>query len=267
MATYDVDFDDLYSFYTFAMSQSNSREKCSRETRDLDWYGGVSWEEACFLANYGWEKGTIEVEKYRAVLYGNLVEYLPRQSIISAISGYAVDVGAYLSNAPECFYRREMNKPVASAPVVRIVVSLAFSASVKPEVITKRGAMVCAMVDAIEHSGYSVEIIGNEACESKGITSEINIVLKQSAQPLNIPAMAFCLAHPAMLRRMLFSVEEKTGWADFADHYGTPVDASESGDIYFGAIRSEVSPSVEDMTNVILNRMMEIGIELNDKTA
>ena len=263
MANYNIDFDDLYSFYTFAMSQSGSREKSSRTVDNLDWYGGASWEEACFLVNHGWEKGTIEVEKYRAVLYKNLVEYLPRQSIINAVSGFAVDVGAYLSNAPECFYRREMKESIATAPVVRIVVSLAFSASVKPEVITKRGAMICAMADAIEHSGYSVEIVGNEACESKGERSEINIILKQSTQALNVPTIAFCLAHPAMLRRMLFSVEEKTGWADYADRYGTPVDASESGDIYFGAIRSEVSPSVEDITTDILNRMQSIGIDLS----
>lgn len=122
--------------------------------------------------------------------------------------------------------------------------------------------MICAIADAIEQSGYSVEIIGNEAVESRGINSEINIVLKQSTYALNVSSLAFCLAHPAMLRRLLFSAEEKTGWADFAYAYGTPIDASDPGDIYFGAIRTSVSPSIEDMTEEILSKMKDIGIEL-----
>ena len=262
MANYNLDFEDLYSFYRFAMTQSDSRTKISRKMYDLGWYGGVTWKEACQLATHGWEEGAMEVEKYRALLYENLVQYLPRQNIVNAVSGYAVDVGAYLSNSPECFYRREMNEPIANAPVVRIVVSLAFSASVRPEIITKRGAMICAMVDAIEQSGYSVEIIGNEAVTSRGKNSEINIILKQSTRALNVASLAFCLAHPAMLRRLLFSAEEKTGWADFAYEYGTPIDASEPGDIYFGAICTSVSPSIEDMTEDVLSMMKSIGIGL-----
>ena len=262
MENYNLDFEDLYSFYRFAMTRSDSREKSSRKMYNLDWYGGVTWKEACQLATHGWEEGAREVEKYRALLYENLVQYLPRQNIENAVSGYAVDVGAYLSNAPECFYRREMNEPVATAPVVRIVVSLAFSASVRPEIITKRGAMICAMADAIEQLGYSVEIIGNDAVESRGKYSEINIVLKQSTCTLNVATLAFCLAHPAMLRRLLFSAEEKTGWADFAYAYGVPIDSSNRGDIYFGAIRTGVSPSIEEMTEDVLSKMKGVGIEL-----
>ena len=262
MANYNLDFEDLYSFYRFAMTRSDSRKKSSRRMSNLGWYGGVTWKEACQLATHGWEEGAREVEKYRALLYENIAQYLPRQNIENAVSGYAVDVGAYLSNVPECFYRREMNEPIANAPVVRIVVSLSFSASVHTEIITKRGAMICAMADAIEQSGYSVEIIGNEAAESWGEKSEINIVLKQSTRALNVATLAFCLAHPAMLRRLLFSAEEKTGWADFDTLYGSPIDSSDPGDIYFGAIRTSVSPSIEDMTEDVLSKMKGIGIEL-----
>lgn len=262
MANYDLDFEDLYSFYRFAMTQSDSGEKSSRKMYDLGWYGGVTWKAACQLATHGWEEGAREVEKYRALLYENLVQYLPRQNIENAVSGYAVDVGAYLSNAPECFYRREMNEPIANAPVVRIVVSLAFSASVHPEIITKRGAMICAMADAIEQLGYNVEIIANESTASRGEKCEINIVLKQSTRALNVSCLAFCLAHPAMLRRLLFSAEEKNGWADFAYDYGVPIDSSDPGDIYFGAIRTSVSPSIEDMTKDVLSKMKDLGIKL-----
>ena len=65
-----------------------------------------------------------------------------------------------------------------------------------------------------------------------------------------------------MLRRLLFSAEEKNGWADFAYAYGVPIDASDPGDIYFGAIRTFVSPSIEDMTEDVLSKMKGIGIEL-----
>lgn len=264
MANYSRDFDDLYSFYRFAMTRSDSRNKSSRKMYDLGWYGGVTWKEACQLATCGWTEGAREVEKYRAIIYENLVEYLPKQNVENAVSGYAVDIGAYLSNCPECFYRRELSEPIAKAPVVRIVVSLSFSASVHPEIIVKRGAMICAMADAMEQAGYSVEIIANDSVEYGGATSEMNVVVKQSTGALNVASLAFCLAHPAMLRRMFFSAEERTGWADYAYAYGYPIDASEPGEVYFGALRTAVSPSIEEMTNDILHKMKGLGIEIHE---
>jgi len=43
--------------------------------------------------------------------------------------------------------------------------------------------------------------------------------------------LAFCLAHPAMLRRIMFSVAELEGWSDFVYNYGYPAEASDKGDI------------------------------------
>ena len=265
MANYNRDFEDLYSFYRFAMTRCDSRNKSSREKHNLSWYGGVTWKEACQLATCGWAEGAREVEKYRAIIYENLVEYLPQQNIENAVSGYAVDIGAYLSNCPECFYRRELSKPVAKAPVVRIVVSLSFSASVHPEIIVKRGAMICAMADAVEQAGYSVEIIANDSAEYRGVTSEMNVVVKQSTRALNVASLAFCLAHPAMLRWLFFSAEERTGWADYAYAYGYPIDASEPGEVYFGAIRTGVSPSMDEMKSDILKRMSKLGILIPER--
>ena len=262
MRNYNRNFRDLFSFYRYSMRESNSSKKVSRKSTDLDWYGGVTWDEACSLATHGWEKGLEEIECYRVELYENIVNTIPTQAIAHDVSGYAVDVGAYLSNDPACFLRRDIVESVAKTRIVRVVVSLSASASVKPEIIIKRGAMICAMVDAMEQAGYSVEIVGNEHTKSYRATSETNIVLKQSNQPLNVSCLAFCLAHPAMLRRMLFSLKELIGWADYSDAYGIPIDATNQGDIYFGAICADRSPSTREMTETILSKMKLFGIEL-----
>ena len=52
---------------------------------------------------------------------------------------------------------------------------------------------------------------------------------KKAQQSLNIVELAFCLAHPAMLRRFMFSVAELEGWADYAHAYGIPDEATDKG--------------------------------------
>ncbi len=53
-----------------------------------------------------------------------------------------------------------------------------------------------------------------------------------ATQSLSMIELVFCLAHPAMFRRMVFSLAEQEGWSDFAPGYGYPARASNRGDLY-----------------------------------
>lgn len=265
MENYYRRFPDWNSFLRFALQRSDSRNKTSRQMHDLDWFGGVTWKEAWELATHGWKEGAEKIKHYRTEIFNLLSEHIPTQSVVNATTGYAVNVGAYLSNDPECFIYRELNNNDEPPKQFRLVVSVARSSSVSSEVIITRGAMICAMVDAIEMAGHRVEIICNEKSESYGRVHEIDIVVKQYNQPLNIAGLSFCLAHPAMSRRLLFSADERTGWADFARNYGTPVDATDQGDNYFGAMRTSTCPDIKEVESEIIERMVSMGIILEKK--
>ena len=109
MENYYRRFPDWNSFLRFALQRSDSRNKTSRQMHDLDWFGGVTWKEAWELATHGWKEGAEKIKHYRTEIFNLLSEHIPTQSVVNATTGYAVNVGAYLSNDPECFIYRELN--------------------------------------------------------------------------------------------------------------------------------------------------------------
>ena len=232
-------FEELYDFWDFAFKESDARRKASRELKS-DWNGDVSWNKTKRLAFNGWNDGLKEIEKYQASLNELTTSKIVRHLPVYAVAGSSVSVGNYLSNDPECFVFREYGEIRQEGKIVKLVCSVSFSSSISAATIMQRGAMICALVDAIEYAGYRAEVICNFSARFKKGSFEVDVTIKKANQPLNRIELAFCLAHPAMLRRVLFSVAEIEGWSDFAFAYGCPSKASNPGDFYIDEIFSDV---------------------------
>ncbi|MBK7037860.1 MAG: hypothetical protein IPH42_16340 [Bacteroidetes bacterium] len=122
--------------------------------------------------------------------------------------------------------------------------------------------MICALVDALEYAGHRAEVICNVAASRNQYDRdghnkengwfEVDVKVKPSDQPVELSSLAFCLAHPSMLRRIVFSVEELVGWSDYADRYGYPAEATEKGDIYIKEIFSGLVSNDEAISWVLL---------------
>ena len=181
---------------------------------------------------------------------------------IDSINGFAVNVGAFLSNMPECFFDREYEKRNYPGGLFTLVVSCSYSCNVSTDVVIQRGALICALVDALEYAGNRVEVICNETSTSGNYKNETDIVIKKHDQPLDLTGLAFCLAHPAMLRRILFSINELSGWADLSNDYGYPAEASYKGDIYIDEINSGKITDSEALI-WLKEKLKSLGVEMN----
>lgn len=266
-------FDDLSSFWRYAMQDSTAYRKSSRDNHSLQWSGGLTWEEAKQMAISGWRDGMKEIEKYRAQILPIIAEKVLRPLQIYAIAGYTVDVGSFLANEPECFIAREYEEKNYPGRIYKIVCSISFSAAISPETIIQRGAMICALIDAIEFAGHRAEVICNDAMSAGDYGEyrqgknkergwfETSVTVKKSTQPLEMTDLAFCLAHPAMLRKIMFSVCELNGWSDFANNYGYPAEATDKGDIYIREVFSGTVPDEQAITWV-LTELEKLGINL-----
>lgn len=266
-------FDDLSSFWRYAMQDSTAHRKSSRENHSLQWSGGLTWEQAKLMAISGWREGMNEIEKYRAKILPIIAEKVLRPQQIYAIAGYTVDVGSFLANEPECFIAREYEEKNYPGRIYKIVCSISFSAAISPETIIQRGAMICALIDAIEFAGHRAEVICNDAMSAGDYGEyrqgknkergwfETSVTVKKSTQPLEMTDLAFCLAHPAMLRKIMFSVCELNGWSDFANNYGYPAEATDKGDIYLREVFSGTVPDDQAITWV-LTELEKLGINL-----
>lgn len=266
-------FEDLYEFWNYAFQDSNAIDQESRLDDNIEWTGGLDWEQSKKMAQTGWVEGMKKIERYRVEILPMVAQKILRPFPINSMVGYCVDVGAYLSNQPECFINREYHERNFPGRILKIVCSVSFSASITPETIIQRGAMVCALIDAIEYAGHRTEVIANFASTNDRFIKtnkdkynswfEVSVVLKKSHQPLELTDLAFCLAHPAMLRRIMFSVAELNGWSDFAHNYGYPEEATDKGDIYIQEIFSKVVPDSKAI-EWVLQQLKVLGINIEE---
>lgn len=264
-------FNDLSAFWNYAMQDSNAGRKDSRYNNNLDWSGGLTWDEAKKQAKSIWHEGLEKIEKIRAQISPIITNQVLRPRPLNAMHGYSVDVGSYLSNDPECFFSREYEQRNYPGRIFKLVVSISFSSSIRPETIIQRGAMICALVDAIEYAGHRVEVVCNDATSVSQYNREYSadnwwfevfVTIKKANQALDMSDLAFCLAHPAMLRRFMFSVAELNGWADKVYNYGYPAEATEKGDLYIREVFSGVV-SDEKAINWVIEQLksFEVNIE------
>jgi hypothetical protein len=266
-------FEDLDEFWKYSFKDSKAQEKSSRNNSNLQWSGGLTWEQAKRRARSGWREGMQEIDKYRAQIVPIITEKVLRPKQIYSVAGYNVDVGSFMANEPECFLSREYEERNYPGQIYKIVASISFSASIKPETIIQRGAMICALIDAIEFAGHRVEVICNDASTIRDSNEhrqgknkedgwfEVSVIVKKASQPLEMSDLAFCLSHPAMLRRIMFSVAELEGWSDFTYDYGYPAEASDKGDMYIKEIYSGVV-SDKEAINWVLSELGKLGINI-----
>jgi len=265
-------FEDLNEFWKYSLQDSQARTKESRGIPN-HWSGNLTWQQVKQMAVNGWREGMQEIDKYRAKIVPIVTEKVLRPKQIYSVAGYNVDVGSFMANDPECFIAREYEERNYPGQIYKIVASISFSAAIKPETIIQRGAMICALIDAIEFAGHRAEVICNDASTIEDNSEyrqgkykengwfEVSVTVKKVTQPLEMSDLAFCLAHPAMLRRIMFSAAELEGWSDFAYNYGYPAEASDKGDIYIKEIYSGVV-SDDEAIKWVLSELGKLGINI-----
>ncbi|GGG66129.1 DUF7192 family protein [Epilithonimonas arachidiradicis] len=257
-----LQFGNLQDFWDFSFRESISYKKDSRKPAS-EWYGGVTWEQTKKLATSGWWEGMEKVRSITAELSEVVATKIVRYDPEYCFAGNVVDVGMFLSNSPEYFLTKQIAEQEIKGKIVTIVCNISVSAAINSDVIIQKGAMVCALVDALEMSGYRCEIILNETSQYYESKLEVDVCIKKSNQSLNFAELAFCLAHPAMLRRIMFSVAELEGWADFAHAYGRPCSASQKGDIYVDEIFSLKVRNAEAI-DWIIKQLQNQGVHLKN---
>lgn len=194
-------------------------ESIERTREAEEWTGGVSFKQALDLARYGWKEGR-EMMTDALALAKAATTPLEVPTLRHDVAGAEPDVARFLAGDPLCMID-ERPDAAKVKPVIRVVVSFWTWASVPAQNITNQGAAILAQVDAWEAAGWECEIIADgstrwnlrsRAAALPDVPSagdqilSTEVVIKRAGEPLDIDAAAFALVHPAMLRRLGFSV-------------------------------------------------------------
>jgi hypothetical protein len=128
-------------------------------------------------------------------------------------SGDSVDIDRFLMGDPEHMMDYECVPSGRMGRVVRVLVNGSASAFVSPELIRQRGILAVALIDVLSKLGVGVELWLESATEYNSKVHSQLIKVHSSEERLDIDNLMFSMAHPSMLRRVGFSILERTTWA------------------------------------------------------
>lgn len=241
--------------------------------------GTPNWEQAERLALYGWEEGVKKLVDLREELMEEIGRALPEPRVMMDVSGFDVDVGAYLSGVPENMLTHwEME---GSKRVVHIVYNMAVNYTITPEAMMLRGLLVAGLVDTMEHLGHRVRldvvalINGSTYSEGENVLT-LTYNLKRENEVLDVERMVFACAHPSMFRRIGFANMEMLP-RDKAKAFGVPrggygyacsdrsvLPEGERGDIFIGT--TERPGSLADVMQQVLDHLRTSDILEEERT-
>lgn len=203
-------FESLGEFAKLATQNTNPLS--SNKPEKDDWSKTQNLVAACTLASNGWNEIRPEVEAVLVNLEDRLAEKFSSLYVTEyATSGGAVDMGRFVTGEPECMIEFSPTPKEAMGRVVKIIVAGVASSDVDSDDIKRRGIAVLALVDTIHKMGVGIELWWESCIEghTQGTHSTV-VKLHDSSEPLDIDSVMFSLAHPSMLRRLVFSVQEQS---------------------------------------------------------
>jgi hypothetical protein len=181
-------------------------------------WSGASLGQALWMGHTeGWAAAVgPTVEVYERLTAKRLQSRIPVPVYMDE-PGEEIDVAAYLSG-DDCFISRsESSRLGAGRGAVRLRHSMFASFCADAEQIVTRGLIVGAIAHLLETSGVQVaiDLDFNVSGGERGETASVECELKGFGMALDLPRLAFWLAHPAVLRRIVFAVTAR----HFHTHY------------------------------------------------
>ncbi len=211
-----------------------------------------SWDDALKLAKQGWVGIRPEVDALVEQIDKVVAPALqPAFQSYFDVSGGTVDIGRFLDGEPECMVETKLVTIAKPGRVIGILVNASFAGFTRAEDIRKRGVAIVALIDTLEKLQHSTEV-WVEVSIREGATTGVKV--KGADETLDIDALMFAVAHPAMLRRMYFAYLEGHPKAQYRALTG-------SGFKSYGGSNEKLVMAEELQCSVALNGMLKLDAD------
>lgn len=166
-----------------------------------------SYEQALNLLKNGWDEGA---KKIKTVFDRKAPQLINKSKSYNSVVGYQANIPNYLNNSPLSMINKKTVK--VQSPVVTIVRELSVPGRISSDFIMSEGIKFLKYIADLESQGQRAKIIlQDDTVDYRNNTSYNNIVrivIKHPDELLHIGKLAFPIAHPSMLRRILFRYTE-----------------------------------------------------------
>jgi len=192
------------------MQQSQPRGAWSSSawsTYDPDFYGTPDMASAIRLAREGWIDGA----EAAARVHETLKPVIPQRRKLTRYqpAGMVPNVARCVAGNP-AHMRIVRTEETSQRPVITLVCGIGAWANVESEAMIAHATAAAGVVDYLESSGYQTEVIALSRAEADAKCIEVATRVKGPGESLNLSVLAFCLGHPAMLRRHVFALRSMT---------------------------------------------------------
>jgi hypothetical protein len=186
--------------------------------------GGARWDlnagyaGALRMASEGWEDG---VKNLHAL--ATTVPNLTVTTRTFSVAGDFPDVArAVVGNPFNMIRRGKEHRPKGA---MTLVIGIGGTADVDAKEMANYGAAMVALVDRLESRGVRVELLAHwgNRCSARSFSKwGMTWHVKHAEDALDLSAVAFSLAHPAMMRRLGFAAMERSD--QYIPGYGGTLD-------------------------------------------
>lgn len=195
-----------------AYANTNPHLEESSNTGDAIWHGGTTnLAEAVKLATEGWHEERDSLDKMLRVLQEQIGErFQTVKRSYNSVHGGRVDMGRFLGGRPDHMVAYRKVATTAQGKICRLILDYGANGNTPAEQMLKRGVTITALVDLLATMGISIELWGETTIKvGKEQTHTTLVQMHDPREPLDIDSLMYAIAHPAMLRRLTFSVREK----------------------------------------------------------
>jgi len=215
-------FDSLGEFTRFLDDNKRPHSAYAKKKGDeFSYY--TTFDEAIKLAQTGWKEGlqdlSLKSDKIASIVSDEIKSYR------WDVTGLFFDVGEMLTGSPDHWMEAD---PDTVPRIHKICFNIAKSGGVSTEQIRNLGASVAALVDSIQSRGDIVDFRIAQVVDDLGDDDiHSTTLIDIDTRPLDMDTIAFVSAHPAMLRRLIFIMDEIAVNEDDCHGYGRPADLYE----------------------------------------
>ena len=213
----------------------NHAGRASMRSADRKWSGGHSLQDCANMLLHGWQDEKMdfhqEVEKLLDQLSERMNDFIQDQHrLVLDVSGGFVDIDRYVLGEPENMFESWIEPDVTQGKALKVALNVAASAGVNPEYIKRRGLAVAAAVHAVNTMGFNVELWVGQTVRGGSDSNTEMVKAKDYFDPLDDEVTLMLCAHPGMLRRIIFWLEEQheekwrrnIGFGPEGGGYGSP---------------------------------------------
>lgn len=199
------------------MSDDMGRQSITLYPDGRGWTLGVSYAQAESMAPNGWQEVRGEVTP----LLDRIVSDIKRETRptfkrrYGVSGGTKVNVGRLVTGEPKCVVTRKRMEDESPNRIVTILVNTTFASGVKDEQIKRRGVAIAGLVEALTVAQFGVEIWAETTVQKSSLFGGSSddkwtslVCIKSLGEHLDLDRLMYAVAHPAYLRRTVFSLME-----------------------------------------------------------